>query len=608
MARSARGSRTGGRGRRAEEAVEAEPVYAEPERPARGGGGRGRAGGGGRAPGPSMIGLVIPLAAGVVAALALILTGVMVAGKAKTGMEKAADEIGVAAALAYASVPVEFYKAGHDLQTFHTMFQERQSAAIDKARRSGDDRQAIRVENEFKSIREQLGMADTDPDSSILAAKRDENTKRIGRAVRGAHTQAPPDSPILYVSVKDASGSTVAGAGSSGGIVLGSEARTVAEVGVQNATMNGEAARLYTASLRDSIGNSNAGKVQVVVSTRAAAAATGGLTSTALLLALVGLLVVFGVTFGLCLPASKGVRNVAAYLDQAGRGDLDARLRVSGGGEAAAVGRAAERAVKTFRAVQEQSVMAVAERPAMPVEAAVDASTLLPTEPPRVDGYEIEAVHKPAAPGANDYFDYFRVDDRRIGIVIADMPHPGPAGAFIAATFRGLMKATAPGESSPAAVLAKVNRVMANELKRGDHLTAMYAVIDLTQGVVSVASAGHLPLIYWKLEKKASALLNPEGIAIGLDKGPVFEKTVVDKRVKLEKGDRIVLYSDGPIAATNASGEEFGEQRFYYLVNREAPKNSAAFVNFVANEVDLFHEGAPQQDDVTIVTLRKTQD
>ena len=61
--------------------------------------------------------------------------------------------------------------------------------------------------------------------------------------------------------------------------------------------------------------------------------------------------------------------------------------------------------------------------------------------------------------------------------------------------------------------------------------------------LVAVASAGHLPLVFWKLDKKASALLNPEGIAIGLDKGPVFEKTVVDKRIKLDKGDRIGLYT-----------------------------------------------------------------
>ena len=75
--------------------------------------------------------------------------------------------------------------------------------------------------------------------------------------------------------------------------------------------------------------------------------------------------------------------------------------------------------------------------------------------------------------------------------------------------------------------------------------------------------------------------------------------------VQMEAGDRIVLFSDGAIAAKNASGATYGEEKFYYVVNREAPKNSAAFVNFVANDVDLFHAGAPQLDDFTILTARR---
>jgi serine phosphatase RsbU (regulator of sigma subunit) len=66
-----------------------------------------------------------------------------------------------------------------------------------------------------------------------------------------------------------------------------------------------------------------------------------------------------------------------------------------------------------------------------------------------------------------------------------------------------------------------------------------------------------------------------------------------------------MLYTDGAINAKNGAGAQYGEERFYYVVNREAPKNSAACVNFVANDVDLFHEGAPLMDDFSLVTVRK---
>jgi len=133
----------------------------------------------------------------------------------------------------------------------------------------------------------------------------------------------------------------------------------------------------------------------------------------------------------------------------------------------------------------------------------------------------------------------------------------------------------------------------------------MYAVVNRTTGIVKVASAQHLPLVFWKMSKKASARLSPEGIALGLDPGPVFDKTITEKAIQLERGDRIMLFTDGAINAKNAAGAQYGDERFYYVVNKEAPKNSAACVNFVANDVDLFHEGSPLMDDFTIVTVRK---
>jgi len=378
--------------------------------------------------------------------------------------------------------------------------------------------------------------------------------------------------------------------------------RKLGEATIQSARLRGAPARVVEYPIRDTF-DTVAGRALVIVVARGAKA--GGM-STVVIFALLGLLLVGGISFGLCLTASKGLSNLSRSLEQVARGDLDVKIR-AGGGEVGAVARSADRALKMFQKIQYEALTAesTVQPIAAPIEASVDTASLLPSEPPRVDGYEFEAVHKPSPAGANDFFDYIQVDANHVGVVIADMPTAGPAGAFIATTFRAVMRAAAMGDPSPASVLAKVNRTMANELSRGDHISAMYTVLDTEKGIVAVASAGHLPLVFWKLAKKGSALLNPEGIAIGLDKGPVFEKTVVDKRIKLERGDRIVLYTDGPVAAKNMEGEEFGEQRFYYVVSREAPKNSAAFVNFVANEVDLFHEGAIQEDDITLVTVRK---
>ncbi len=618
MARPSRPSR--GRGRREEEAAAAgqPPLmttqdmtalnFAEPQRGARGA--RRGGGGGGSRGGSPFLGLVLPLAVAFAAAVVTAVAGFTMVGPARQAAEGAIDETAAAAAMALATTEPEWWEARHGIQKdVYALMVERRDAVIQKMEKDQEnygEADIIAKKTEFDGVMQAWGIEASGQSADIERRTVEANQQRLSAALK------VPGSTVLWIGIIRPSGDTVYNSAGAQPKVLGAApARTIGAatvVPMKVALADGRIldARQADAPMKDKFGQPG-GKVRIIVSAMSAAAASG-LGTMAIIMALVSLLVVGGVAFGLCYGVSRGLTTLARDIDQIAQGDLDVRISAKGGGEVASLARTVDRAMKTFRAVQEQSIAAAAAQPAIVHTDAVDTGSLLPAEPMRVEGYEIEAVHKPCPAKRNDFYDYIKVDDERVGIVIAEMPQPGPKGAFVAATFRALLRAYAAGDPSPASVLAKVNRIMANELKRGDHIAAMYVILEPGKAIVSVASAGHLPLIFWKLAKKASALLNPEGIAIGLDKGPVFEKTVVDKRIKIEKGDRLVLHSDGPLAAKNMEGEEYGEQRFYYLVNREAPKNSAAFVNFVANEVDLFHGGAMQEDDISIVTLRKLSD
>jgi sigma-B regulation protein RsbU (phosphoserine phosphatase) len=220
---------------------------------------------------------------------------------------------------------------------------------------------------------------------------------------------------------------------------------------------------------------------------------------------------------------------------------------------------------------------------------------------------EIEATHKACPDSGNDFHDVVNAPGGKVGLFVADIPVRGIQGAMYMAQVRALFRAAAARHDSPSDVLKEVNAGFAIDLPRGVYVTAMYCVVEPESGICKVASAQHLPLVFWKVSKKGSARLQTQGIALGHDAGPVFDKSIEEKAIQLERGDRIVLFSDGAITARNAGGATYGEERFYYVVNREAPKNSAAFVNFVANDVDLFHEGSDQLDDFTILTARKVR-
>lgn len=317
----------------------------------------------------------------------------------------------------------------------------------------------------------------------------------------------------------------------------------------------------------------------------------------------------FVLAFVICLGPVKAMQRLAGEVEGLARGDLNGRLTLRGPDVVVATARSVQKlahlAAEGGGGGGEPQVIqeTVTVLPYQEIHAAL--SPMRGFERPHQ--LEIEATHKNCPDSGNDYHDVVNAPDGKVGLFVADIPVRGIQGAMYMAQVRTLFRAAALESDSPAEVLKKVNRGFAIDLPRGVYVTAMYAVVDPESGICKVASAQHLPLVFWKVAKKGSARLTTQGIALGHDAGPVFDKSIEEKAIQLDRGDRIVLFSDGAITARNASGASYGEERFYYVVNREAPKNSAAFVNFVANDVDLFHEGAEQLDDFTILTCRKVQ-
>jgi len=301
----------------------------------------------------------------------------------------------------------------------------------------------------------------------------------------------------------------------------------------------------------------------------------------------------------------KALAQLAHDSDALARGHFDTRVAVGG----PVVTQQIAKSVQKLAAVAQSGAAAP---PQVMVQEVVRApvqeinESLAPSKGfQRPEELEVEYTQKVSSEVGNDYLDVVNVDADHVGVLVADIPVRGVKSSMHMAAVRALFRANCKGQTSPAEVLKLVNRAFAQDLTRGVYVTAMYAVVNAKTGIVKVASAQHLPLVIYKMSKKASARLSPEGIALGLDPGPVFDKAIAEKAVQLERGDRIMLFTDGAINGKNPAGAQYGDERFYYVVNKEAPKNSAACVNFVANDVDLFHEGSPLMDDFTIVTVRK---
>jgi sigma-B regulation protein RsbU (phosphoserine phosphatase) len=231
---------------------------------------------------------------------------------------------------------------------------------------------------------------------------------------------------------------------------------------------------------------------------------------------------------------------------------------------------------------------------------------LLPAEAPTVNGFEISGLNVPARQVSGDYFDYIKVDEERLGVAIADVSGKGVPASLIMAICRSVLRSQAIGNPSPADVLQKVNRQLYPDIKEDMFISMAYLVLDHARGSVSLARAGHdAPLLYTR-KTQAVAPLKPPGMVVGIDSGDVFDRLTKDVAVPLERDDCLLLYTDGITEALDDEGNEFGLERTIEAVRASAKDGAQAIVTRLIDDLRTFVGGSPQNDDITLIVIRKT--
>ena len=231
---------------------------------------------------------------------------------------------------------------------------------------------------------------------------------------------------------------------------------------------------------------------------------------------------------------------------------------------------------------------------------------LLPAEAPAINGFQISGINVPARQVSGDYFDYIRVDDERLGVAIADVSGKGIPASLIMAICRSVLRAEAARNPSPADVLRKVNRQLYPDIKEDMFISMAYLILDHQRDGVTLARAGHdAPLLYKGHSQTVTPVKSP-GMVVGIDSGNVFDRLTVDFTVPLERDDCLVLYTDGVTEALNTDGDEFGLDRMIQSVRASATDGAQTIVKRIIEDVRNFTGSVPQNDDITVIAIRKT--
>ena len=224
---------------------------------------------------------------------------------------------------------------------------------------------------------------------------------------------------------------------------------------------------------------------------------------------------------------------------------------------------------------------------------------LLPPSDPQLEGYDISAYNFPTEEVSGDYYDWVRIYDDQIGLVIADVSGKGVPAALLMAFLRASLRAATHIGYAPHISLAKVNYLLWESIERNQFVTAFYGILDATNHSLSYANAGHNPALL--LDTNGDIRFLDRG---GLPLGMFRETRYHEYYLSLEPGEILVLYTDGVTEAMNPKGEEFGRDRLARAVKSAAHLTARELIAAVHEEVNNWTDGVGAGDDATFFVIK----
>jgi phosphoserine phosphatase RsbU/P len=230
--------------------------------------------------------------------------------------------------------------------------------------------------------------------------------------------------------------------------------------------------------------------------------------------------------------------------------------------------------------------------------------SFLPKSNPKMAELDIASRCDPALEVGGDYYDFIDLREKRLGVVVGDVSGKGTQAAFFMTLTKGFVHALAEVSNSPSKVLTQVNKLFYENVDRGVFISMVYGVFDTQRHLLTLARAGHNPVIMRKTLEKEVQVVNPMGLALGLDPGATFAKSIQEVTIPFQSGDLFVFYTDGFPEAMNKTLEEFGEERLCHTVEKYSHGTAAQIMDGVFAEMRQFVGKAKQHDDMTIVVVK----
>lgn len=232
--------------------------------------------------------------------------------------------------------------------------------------------------------------------------------------------------------------------------------------------------------------------------------------------------------------------------------------------------------------------------------------SFLPRESPDISGYDIAGWNRPAEKTGGDCFDFIyregsNCEIDHLGLLLADASGHGIAPALIASQLRAIIRSLFGFNISISSILDHTNRILCRDLPSNRFITAFYGLLFPQEGLVRYCSAGQGPIIY--LDSKGNAEVRSATCCpLGILEDTVFYE---DKPIRLQKGDFLILITDGFFEARNSTGEQFGVDRIIELFRENMDLSVSALIEKLVSAVEEFAGSDLQSDDLTCIIIKR---
>lgn len=224
---------------------------------------------------------------------------------------------------------------------------------------------------------------------------------------------------------------------------------------------------------------------------------------------------------------------------------------------------------------------------------------LLPARPPRIAGYHLEAVSFPAAIVGGDHFNFCPVGGERVGILIFDVSGKGAPAALLAARLRSIFRTQTWGNRDVRDVLVRAHDFLCRVLPPAHFVTAIYGILDPQSRQFTFSRAGHEPLLHLQAATGEVVPHAPMGLPLGIGTHEEFSELLEIQTLRLERGDRLLFFTDGLTEARDALANEFGLERIIRVLRASDGDDISMLCDTIAH----FCQDQPPHDDLTLLSL-----